>query len=789
MNTWTIIIALYLVSVISLAILILASKAKHGTIANDNIDRVLVIIALLLAPIFWVIGLGVFLGEKSKKKGEDRPRPLPKKLRMALKKDKVLFNNKVMSIAKVNRITGKEYTLEQIYGKRYVASLTDEDRREFDNGPSEFRVDDHVRKGDLDYPAIERFARARMNGHLESVRNLFDPDVTLVVYEKQTLYGVDAVLAFWRDRYESSLSRRVKFDFRIVPCMLYNGTAIEEVPERFARMLITFRFHDGKIIGMGLNPEFLNPDYPYIGGFREAPYTEEFFSGHITSDLEPEANRISCPICGKLSENLSWHAFDNDDIDGLHGCRGVVSVCPHCHSTVEIKPEELYSIPEEERKKEPRDYAKEEDGEPASRVPSVATFLLPYTKPLKGTDFVKGLDDTTRIIPMFPADGEDGELYTVRYCAEEFNPLLISQIYYQYPETFHQIVDCYHRAYLHGIIEAGNNLGILYFNYDDRKEKSLETLKGCAERGNANAIANCFSIMWKENPEEAVDLAISAPSLPSPVCWNLAVLHLRGAAIMGNPLPEDREQAKRYLRMVVEGNALPVGDDMDTALWLRKAEALLPAVDGYEEFAETARDYISIALPSYVRRAKESGSSIGPDQDLNRGLRHLRVPDGLSLHLSLASPERNDHGDISRFFLVDRDGNIVCGEEEILFRLDVERSVYGAWDAYLLSKARHLLPTWWHGGYNRETLIFSREDLGAVQSQKGRSLDIITGGDDLKPCVSLNGDTAVVKSCYWSEWGGLYQETVTITFDGNRIANFEHAEARNIYSYDCGIMF
>ena len=51
-----------------------------------------------------------------------------------------------MSIAEVNRITGKGYTLEQIYGKKYVAFLTDEDRREFDNGASELRVDDNVRK-------------------------------------------------------------------------------------------------------------------------------------------------------------------------------------------------------------------------------------------------------------------------------------------------------------------------------------------------------------------------------------------------------------------------------------------------------------------------------------------------------------------------------------------------------------------------------------------------------------------------------------------------------------------
>ena len=789
MNTWTIIIGLYLVSVVSLAIFLLVRKAKgRSAHVNNNLEKVFAVIALIFAPIVWIVGLGVFISDKRKGKGEERPKPLPKKLRGVLKKDVVLFQNRTMSIAEVNRITGKEYTLEQIYGKRYVASLTEEDRRQFDDGTSRLQVDDHVRKDDPDYPAVERFARARMDGSLESVRDLFAPDVTLVVYERETLHGVDSVLAFWQSRYDSSLTRKVKFDYRIVPCMLYNGAAVEEAPERFAHMLITFRFRGGKIIGMGLYPEFLNPEYQYYGGFREAPYTEEYFSRYFTSDIEPVENRIACPACGELSENLEWHAFDNGDYDHFYGYRGVVSVCPHCHRTVELKPEEQYENSGEERQKRFRD-DEEEKKEPASRVPSVISSLLYYATPLEGTDFVKDLDDTVKFSLSFPIDGPLGEPRTAKRSAEEFHTLLIGRISDQEPETFKKIVDCYHRAFLLGDVEAGNNLGILHYKYGDRKEDGLATLKACARRGSVNAIANCFTILWSENPAEAVDLALSASALPSSVCYNLAVLHLRGTAIEGNPIPADREKAKRYLRMVVDGTALPVGDAEDTDRIVKRAEALLPAVDGYDEFADTARDYIDIALPRCVRCAEEYGPRFGLETDLHRELSHFSVPEGLSLRLSLASEQHNDHGDISRFYLVDRDDNIVCQEEDILYRLDVERSVYGAWDAYIFSKAVHLLPTWWHGGYNQETLIFSLADLGAVRSLRGHALDVITGGDDLRPKVSLNGDTAVVESCYWSEWGGLYRDVVTITFDGNRIKEFERKEGRNIYNYDCGIRF
>lgn len=795
MNNWIIIIGIYLLSVVSLALFLTSKKARaKGRLANDKLEKVFAVIAILFAPIVWIIGLVVYLSSKpwkDKGKVKEQPRPLPKNLRGKLKKDLVLFQNRTMSIAEVNRITGKKYTLEQIYGRKYVASLSEEEMRQFDDGKSNLQEDDNIRKDEPAYSAIKRFVIARMNGKFESIRDLFAPEVTLVVYERETRRGVDSTLAFWHERYDSSLARRVKFDYRIVPCMLYNGIAIEEMPERFAPMLISFRFQNGKIIGMGLAPKFLNPEFMYYGGFREAPYTEEYFKQYVTSDLESEANRIPCPNCGMLSENLEWHTFDNDDIKTFYGYRGVVSVCPHCHRTVEIRPEERYDIPEVVRQKKSIIKSSDEQKEPSSRVPVVSTIRFEYSTPLAGTEFVECLDNTKKLVLDIPLNGPDGEPRTAKKCAEDFHPLLISQLSNRDPETFSQIVECYRKAFLLGNVEAGNNLGILYVNYADRADDGLEILKACARRGNANAIANCFSVLWNEEDDhsEAVTFALTSPALPSPLCCNLAVLYMRGPGIAGNPLPVDKKKAKDYLNMVAEGKALPVGDTEDTELWRRKAERLLPIVDGFDEFSDTARDYVDIAIPRCVRSTKKWGFSFGLEHDLHRELRHFSIPKELSLHLSLASQEHNDHGDISRFFLSDKENNIICSENEILYQLNVEKSVYGAWDVYLFSKARHLLPTWWHGGYNHETLIFSPEDLANVPSQKGRALEVIIGEDDLKPHIRLEGNTAIVDSCYWTEWGGLYREEVTISFDGNSVSKLERTGTRNIYNYDCGIMF
>ena len=56
----------------------------------------------------------------------NRPRPLPKKMKKYMKKDCVLDeNNQTVSLAEYNYRHATEYTLDDVYGKGYVESLTD----------------------------------------------------------------------------------------------------------------------------------------------------------------------------------------------------------------------------------------------------------------------------------------------------------------------------------------------------------------------------------------------------------------------------------------------------------------------------------------------------------------------------------------------------------------------------------------------------------------------------------------------------------------------------------------
>jgi hypothetical protein len=129
MNSWSIIISIYLLTVVAWVIFLFSKKGKARRATSDKFEKVFAYVSIPFAPICWIIGLTILLSEKKKK---DRPVPLPKSLQGKLKKDCVSFNGKVMSIAEVNRITGKNYSLEDVYGKKYVAGLKDDDVQQFD---------------------------------------------------------------------------------------------------------------------------------------------------------------------------------------------------------------------------------------------------------------------------------------------------------------------------------------------------------------------------------------------------------------------------------------------------------------------------------------------------------------------------------------------------------------------------------------------------------------------------------------------------------------------------------
>ena len=105
---------------------------------------------------------------------------------------------------------------------------------------------------------------------------------------------------------------------------------------------------------------------------------------------------------------------------------------------------------------------------------------------------------------------------------------------------------------------------------------------------------------------------------------------------------------------------------------------------------------------------------------------------------------------------------------ELFNHLIIERSLMGAWQAYLLSISNRLPPC---PSIGTEPLFDIEQLHGICLILKitGRPEPIITR-DDLSPSVSWYGNHIKVSSCYWNYRKGLIRETVYFSFgEDNRI--------------------
>jgi hypothetical protein len=100
---------------------------------------------------------------------------------------------------------------------------------------------------------------------------------------------------------------------------------------------------------------------------------------------------------------------------------------------------------------------------------------------------------------------------------------------------------------------------------------------------------------------------------------------------------------------------------------------------------------------------------------------------------------------------------------------------------------------YWHAGYNDERIVYDRTQLDtllakqdifkkptAEERQKATSLD-------LQPVVTMTDKSVRVSLLTWTNWGGLYRKTFTIS---NAFPHrIEKEEKEQIVSYFCGIIF
>lgn len=425
------------------------------------------------------------------------------------------------------------------------------------------------------------------------------------------------------------------------------------------------------------------------------------------------------------------------------------------------------------------------------KVPELELVGFCNDRPLVNTQYINTLDNNELIVTREAQRA--GRLtgrykpYTLRESAAKFNANILSHLASNDKDKLLEILDCYKRAYNDGIIEAGNNLAIIYIKYTHEVEKGKALLIECAEKGCPNAITNYFTYLWREesNYEEAIRFGQTTPILTGTLAWNMAVLYLRGDHLDGNPLLCDNTKAKTYLQAIRSGR---LAWSSGYNFFVEYVPKILEHIDDYNQLVVTARDYLYRTVRECVEVDK--GSFLAGVY-LTGMLEHIRfrMEDGVALRLA---DDSQGYGDTSRFYLCTKENEDyveVAEDLEVIPYMIVDKSPYGAWEVYLYSKTRNIYPYFWHGAYRRETLLFSDSDLGLIKPLHGLDKNYVLDGERIEPKVWFEGDVAYVSSFYWNAWNGLIKETMKLVFDGNKIVEYETIAKENFYKYNCGIMF
>ena len=698
----------------------------------------------------------------------NRPKPLPKAQRAYMKKDRVLDEkNTAVSISEYNYVHGTEYTLDDVYGKGYTESLSEDLKAEISAESTKFGVLD-VQENIPVTPYTDAsivLGLALISGEFADFEKILAEDVIHVGYKKDTISGKNEVVEYWKGWRTRYVETRKCKKFEVVYSNYYSNACL-----LLEMMVVMFIFRDNKIQKVLLIQRHLSPTI----GFHEDVLEPQFDLScikHCLSELRQpneiggpvvKENRIPCMTCGMPSEQLEWHSslFEFGDI----AYSGDVSVCTHCHKVVEYEPiiRHRYAEPVEPKKaKQPISHRYEK---PSYNPKLFGLRNFEGSDSMKGTKYVEALSGKTR------------------EAVENTNWFLLSTLT---GEELEKAKQCYMNAFEDGVAEAANILGVLLSNFENKDDEGKDMFRKAMDAGSHNAMLNLFTVLWTEEKyEEAGELLKEVNEKPSPslkCLWNLAFFHFMGEDYAHNPIKKKNEAAAiKILKKILEkGGDLFCDEDSDV---FKAAKDLKNYIGNGNIFASKAKDY-HWRIKTNLDSLKKKG-----DDAVFYDLSALSLEKGY--HMGLRTAEQEGMGDESNFYVYNKND---VEDKDLLKYIHAEETAMGAWQVYLLMTSPSLLPTFWHGGYIRRKFILEERDLYDIESLSTYDLSTLATQDMLYPSVEIKRDgdivTANVFCCYWSEWGGLIRDHIEMQIQNGKVISYEDKGAFVIYKYDCGILF
>jgi hypothetical protein len=661
-------------------------------------------------------------------------------------KDTIRVRDKKMSIDQYNAKFNKSLTLDDVYGKGYIARLTAEEVFECEsNIVGRYGVQPALPESDYKKAAIA-MATDIVSGHISKIIPLCSDDCLLLIYEKDLYFSMASIVDYWNNWLKKVAEQKVSISVTVKWCLYYFRPAVYVDLKGYRNMIILFRLNDesGLIDEITFAPNPLQKYHVFSNiNFDVANYSKKYMLTKITdSDVEQKDDRLSCPKCGENSSFLEWHIYNINS--GARGIVGEVSMCPHCNCVVEMFPTTSVRLD--------GTYNSSCNKEFLSRITSkiASEKWNPFVPTLQGC-MVYYLDETDDkiLLNMGKNQAIFEEEVKQNRSAEALNKLAIS------------------------ISENGDS------------EQAKHIFMQAIEKGSKNAMINLFTTYWsnEEKYSEAVGflLQIAKAEHPSIAClYNLAVLYFYGDAFANNTLEADAEKAKQILYRIINS---PKSDEEIAAKVVENAHKFLNVMDTLNVYSILGQQIQKRIIESIVKT-----DGIQDKGELFYVAKSLRPLSDRHIGLHIASCDTEDIGDKSWFYFYS-DSNKEERDKNICRNLTVDNTAMGAWQLYLVMTAQTIMPVFWHGGYISRTFIFDVKDLSEIQPIQNYDFSILEADGILMPMVELSNDRskADVYCCYWNDWKGLVREHMQVIFNADGTASCSIIEEFVLYPYDCGI--
>ena len=191
----------------------------------------------------------------------NRPKPLPKRIKKYMKKDCVLDeDNNTISLAEYNYKHGTTYTLDDVYGKGYFESLTEEEKADITTESTKYGILE-VQENIPDSPytnAAKVLGEALLSGDFTDFGNLLDSDAEHISYNKETISGKEQVIEYWRGWRTRYVETRKAKKFEVVYSNYYSNACL-----LMEMMVVMFFIREDKVQKVLLIQRHLNPMIGY----------------------------------------------------------------------------------------------------------------------------------------------------------------------------------------------------------------------------------------------------------------------------------------------------------------------------------------------------------------------------------------------------------------------------------------------------------------------------------------------------------------------------------------------